>query len=229
MKRKLIPLLLALMLCLSMAVPAAAADDTYVVDEWGVLATSELEELNGLAEQIYDATGVAVFFILTNEAELEDYDISGHMGYRADYFVMIDNDSDWDYYAGGDGEKLDKDALRAAYDAYDTYVDGIEQYLLAADEALPARSSVSDHSGDTYEESDGPAFDWVKYGLISLGIGLVVGLITVLILKGQLKSVRKQNQANNYERPGSMHLTMQSDIYLYRNVTRVKRQTNNSK
>ena len=95
----------------------------------------------------------------------------------------------------------------------------------------PEAEAVADLRGEYtyYEEDLGPSFEWGKYLLISLGIGLVVGLITVLILKGQLKSVRKQNQANQYERPGSMHLTMQSDIYLYRNVTRVKRQTNNSK
>ena len=79
-----------------------------------------------------------------------------------------------------------------------------------------------------YESYDGPAFDFGKYALIAFGIGLVIGLIVVLILRGQLKTVRKQNQANNYVRPGSMNLTISNDIYLYSNVIRTRRQTNNN-
>ena len=63
---------------------------------------------------------------------------------------------------------------------------------------------------------------------IALIIGVVAGVVVALILKGQLKSVRKQHQANAYVRDGSMHLTMSNDIFLYRNVTRTRKQTNNS-
>jgi uncharacterized protein len=64
--------------------------------------------------------------------------------------------------------------------------------------------------------------------LICAGVGLVIGLIVVLILKGQLKSVRRQNQANAYIRPGSMQVTVARDLFLYRNVTKTRRQSNNS-
>jgi uncharacterized membrane protein YgcG len=47
-------------------------------------------------------------------------------------------------------------------------------------------------------------------------------------MKGQLKSVRMQNQANNYLKAGSMHLTASHDLYLYRHVSRTPRQTNSS-
>ena len=63
---------------------------------------------------------------------------------------------------------------------------------------------------------------------ISLIIGLVIALVVVLILRGQLKSVRKQNQAHSYMKPGSMHLNICSDIFLYRNVTRTKKETSSS-
>ena len=64
--------------------------------------------------------------------------------------------------------------------------------------------------------------------IICAVIGIVIGLITVLVLKGQLKSVRMQNQANNYMIPGSMRLTHSADIFLYRNVTRVAKPQNNN-
>ena len=59
-------------------------------------------------------------------------------------------------------------------------------------------------------------------------IGIVAGLIVVAILAGQLKSVKKQNQARDYVKAGSMRLTERSDIFLYRNVSRVKRDSGSS-
>ena len=56
--------------------------------------------------------------------------------------------------------------------------------------------------------------------LICLLIGIVIGLIAVLIMKGQLKSVRSQNAAGNYVVPGSFGLTESHDLFLYRNLNR---------
>ena len=59
-------------------------------------------------------------------------------------------------------------------------------------------------------------------------VGLVLALIVTSVLKGQLKSVRKQDQANSYVRSGSMQVTLSRDIYLYRHVSRTKRESSNS-
>ena len=75
---------------------------------------------------------------------------------------------------------------------------------------------------------NGFPFAFGKNLLISLVIGIAVGLIVAFILKGQLKTVRKQNQANVYVKQGSMNLTHQSDIYLYRTVSRTKKQSSSS-
>ena len=71
------------------------------------------------------------------------------------------------------------------------------------------------------------SFDYAQYILISLAVGFVIGLIVALILKAQLKSVYRQNRADDYVRPESMHVNLHRDIFLYRNVTRVKRENNN--
>lgn len=75
---------------------------------------------------------------------------------------------------------------------------------------------------------NGFPFNFGKTLLICLVIGLVVGLIVVFILKSQLTSVRKQTQANTYEKPGSMQLTLRNDLFLYRNVVRTKKETNHN-
>ena len=75
---------------------------------------------------------------------------------------------------------------------------------------------------------NGFPFNFGKNLLISLVIGIAVGLIVAFILKSQLKTVRKQDQANVYVKQGSMNLTHQSDIYLYRTVSRTKKQSSSS-
>ena len=75
---------------------------------------------------------------------------------------------------------------------------------------------------------NGFPFNFGKNLLISLVIGIAVGLIVAFILKSQLKTVRKQDQANVYVKQGSMNLTHQSDIYLYRTVSRSKKSSSSS-
>lgn len=64
--------------------------------------------------------------------------------------------------------------------------------------------------------------------IICFVIGLVAALIVTGVMRSQLKSVRKQMGAGDYTRAGSMQLTHSSDLFLYRNVTRVKIQNSSS-
>lgn len=91
--------------------------------------------------------------------------------------------------------------------AFDTFADSCEYYLDGAENGFP--------------------FKFGKNLLISLGVGLLIGLIVALILKAQLKSVRKQDRANVYVKPGSMQVTLRNDLFLYRNVSRTKKQSSN--
>ena len=70
----------------------------------------------------------------------------------------------------------------------------------------------------------GSPFKVGKNLVISLIIGILAGLLVAFILKGQLKSVRKQDSARVYVKKGSMQLNYSRDIFLYRNVTRTKKQ-----
>ena len=63
-------------------------------------------------------------------------------------------------------------------------------------------------------------FDWGFSIIISLGIGLVIGLIAVLVMESQLKSVALQKSAVNYVKPGSLNVTNGSELFLYANVDR---------
>ena len=75
---------------------------------------------------------------------------------------------------------------------------------------------------------NGFPFNFGKNLLVALVIGILAGLIVAFSLKGQLKTVRKQNQANVYVKPGSMQVTVSNDLFLYRNVTRTKKESKSS-
>ena len=55
--------------------------------------------------------------------------------------------------------------------------------------------------------------------LISLVIGLIVAGIYVSILKGQLKSVKMNSGASNYMVKDSLKLSVNSDVYLYKETS----------
>lgn len=66
-----------------------------------------------------------------------------------------------------------------------------------------------------------------EIAVFSLIAGIIISLIVVSCLKSQLKSVRMQAAASSYMRSGSMKLTKSTDRFLYRNITKVRRNTNN--
>ena len=71
-------------------------------------------------------------------------------------------------------------------------------------------------------EINGFPFAFGKNLLISLGIGFLIALIVTGCMKSKLKSVRKQLNAKDYIKQGSMQLTSSKDLYLYNVVHREK-------
>lgn len=363
MKRKIISVLLALILCFSLAFSVSAEPKAidYVVDELDNLADGELEELNEYAAYLYDACGVGIFFVYTNADPLDTYDIDSLTGGMEDYFIMMENESSWETFKGGLGKTIDvatEDELRAVYDAADTYVGGVEDYLYAVAECFPLIADTPEgdilevkeylvfdeadllndseelaleekladlsnkHNAQivvcTIESMDGGdidefleyIYDYMEFGygenrdgvlllvcmdpreyrilsngfageaidsgdidsigdvivsdlsdgnyaaafdafadqcgyyldgyingfpfnfgknlLICLVIGIVAGAVVAFVLKGQLKTVRKQNQANVYVKPGSMQVTVRNDFFLYREVSKTKKESSSS-
>ena len=109
-------------------------------------------------------------------------------------------------------------------DQIDTLCDFMETYLPNG-HYTSAFHSFADQSGEFLEYYlMGSPFKVGKSLAISLIIGIIAGLIVAFILKGQLKSVRKQDQAYGYVKPGSMTVNIQYDIFLYRTVTRTQKQ-----
>ena len=134
MTKRMICTILALVLCFSLAISVSAEAKSldFVVDEYGYLADGEVAELNEYAAYLYDTCGVGIFFVFTKAESLQDYDLDSLTAGLEDYFVMMENDTSWNVFKGGMAEKIDtatEDALRAVYDATDTYVDGVKAFM----------------------------------------------------------------------------------------------------
>lgn len=69
--------------------------------------------------------------------------------------------------------------------------------------------------------------DWLKRLGIAVVIGLIIGLIYASILKGQLKSVIKNDSAADYKRPGSFKLEESRDTFLYSKTEKKEKPKNN--
>lgn len=57
---------------------------------------------------------------------------------------------------------------------------------------------------------------------IGIGCGLIIGIVTVCVMKHGMKTTRQEAMANNYIKDGSFKLTRSSDVFLYSQVTRTK-------
>ena len=111
------------------------------------------------------------------------------------------------------GEQMTPDMADGDYAAaFRTFIQWTDAYITAAREGHP------------YDVDNMPK---EPFSIVYLGVALVIGLITALIvtgvMKSQLKSVAPQRDATSYVRQGSMKLTNQRDLFLYRDVHRTER------
>ena len=233
MNKRLFSTILVLLLVLSMAVSVSAATDAFVYDDAGLLTEGERAALSGRLEQLSDTYNAQIVVATIPSAEGNDVDalleqIYDGMGFgygdQHDGVLLLVCMDPREYrilsngFAGVAIDTYDIDSIGDAFvsDLSDgNYADAFDEFIAQCDSYL-----------DGY--LNGYPFDFGMSLMVSLLIGAVVGLIVALVLKGQLKSVRKQNQANSYVKSGSMRLTLQNDVFLYRNVTKTRKETKNN-
>ena len=232
MKRKIFSVLLAIVFCLSMSVMALAASDANLYDDADLLSDAEETRLGAKLDAAcmqYDAQIViATVSYIDGSVDwfVEEVYDSMNIGYgtnRDGVLLLVCMDTR-EYrilsngYAGvaidgGDinaiGDAIVSDLSDGNYeDAFNTFIDRCEYYLNGYINGFP--------------------FNFGKNLLVAVVIGIIAGVIVAFVLKRQLKTVRKQNQANVYVKPGSMQLTASNDFFLYRTVNRSRKQCNSS-
>lgn len=154
------------------------------------------------------------------------YDYNGYgMGYdRSGILLLVTmQERKWAISTCGD-------AIRIFTDAGQEYIsERFTSYLSDADyeEAFGTFAQLSEdfilqgQTGDPYDVDNMPKKPVTFFSFIrSIMIGIVIAFYVTKVMKGQMKSVRKQAAASSYVKPGSMALTRSKDVFLYNQVTR---------
>ena len=244
--RSLCAVLAALVLLLALAVPAFAAEEGFadlyyrLNDIAEVLNEDEDNELEASLEELsvrqnFDVT-IATIDSLEDEGytsmeeyadDLYDYCEFGYGADRDGVLLLVSiGDRKWHISTCGYGitaftdagiqylgEQMTPDMADGDYAAaFRTFIQWTDTYVTAAREGHPYDVDNMPHE---------------PLSILYLGLALVIGLVTALIvtgvMKSQLKSVALQQDAASYVRQGSMRLTNQRDLFLYRDVHRTER------
>ncbi len=244
MTKKIIAILFALMLCVLSVMPCFAQSDLpRLVDDSGVLSVEEESELLARLDSVSETHQFDLVVVI-----VDDFAGMSAMDYADDFFDY----NGYGYGTGRDGSLLligvNEDyrwistsgfGITAFTDAgisyigneivYDIqsgfYYDAIDSYITLCDDFITQAENGHPYYSDDLPKGKFPFFFSL---LFSVAIGFVIAFIVVLILKGQLKSVRRQATAASYLKAGSMKVTESRDMFLYRNVSKVKKAENNS-
>lgn len=222
MMKKLFALLVSVFLC-SCLVLSASAQAPLVVDNANLLTSSEEAILDASLEETGEELGIDVVVLTvdslggkTARAYADDYyDYNGY-SYSGILLLVSMSEREWYITTSGSAMSMVSDAeVNTIGNRVATKL-GQGNYL---DAFLLFSESVSTFATGGSVSSSRDPIGW----LICIGIGIAVGLIVVLIMKGQLKSVRSQNTASGYQVSGSFGLTQSHELFLFRNVSRTRR------
>lgn len=237
MTKRIFAIIIAALICVSFVFSASAYTQQYVIDYADKLSSSEIEELDLFAEKLETAYGITVLFCITEgtgDVTADEFTAETYDDYTDNENGIIIVNDDWNKtystFVSGDAEEILNDAsvdsMIDAYDSNDSYYGGIYACYELAEEYLENGYSGGyvydgeplNNDADTIgasEEKDGVSIIWLP---VSLLIGLLVGFLIINGIASKNKSVKMQENATVYTRPGSMVITGSADNFLYSNV-----------
>ena len=232
MKKNMTYIILTLLLCIGLSV-TVFAQEGFLFDEADLLSASEEAVLEQKLADLSEAyqTQILVYTVATTEGgnaerllnNLYDTKNFGYGQNRDGVMLLLCMDVR-EYRILSNGFAAD------AIGGYE--IDAIGEAIVSdlSDEYYAAAFTEFADQVAYYLDGhiNGFPFNFGKNLLTALIIGAIAGLITVFVLKGQLKSVYMQNQANVYVRSGSMQVTDSREFFLYREVRRVKKESSSS-
>jgi uncharacterized protein len=98
-------------------------------------------------------------------------------------------------------------------EAFLTYADLCDKFLTQANAGQP-------FDGD-YMPSGPLSVIWIP---VSILIGFILSLLVTAVMKSELKSVHKKENATGYVKTGSLRITNSKDIFLYRKLDRRRKE-----
>ncbi len=240
MNKRILSLLMALILCLGLAVCISAADGPLLYDDADLLSEDQESAIASRLSQMSDKWS-ADFVIYTVDSigdqpilrfsESTFLDNGYGQGSNRDGVILVIcmNPHEWGISGHGSGktavptECIDYIGEQFAdYLTNEDYYTGLAVYLDVIEQFYEKASSGTPYTSFTIQP--------VKFStvVISLVIGLIAAFISTGVMKGKLKTVRTETRANNYFVDGSMNVTRANDFFLYRTVTMTARPKNDN-
>lgn len=256
MKRKMSSLLLCIMLLPVLILHVHAASDLpMVADNADLLSASEEQALEEKAQSLRSEYELDVVIVTADslggksaQDYADDYFDQNGYGYGSNYngilFLISMAEQEWYISTCGDtiyavtdygvqqlgdivvGYLADGDY----YGGFNAFMDALTSYL----DAYQNGSSIdgyADYSGDYYHGDRDEVVYYEKDTspnlFVSLMIGAVSAAVVILIMRSSMNTKRQQRGASSYLKPGSFHLRSHQDMFLYSNVSKVRRQQNN--
>ncbi|MBE7065439.1 MAG: TPM domain-containing protein [Ruminococcaceae bacterium] len=241
--KKYIKNLLLFIICLSVSLSCFAgfgvfaATDPRLVDDADILTDEEELILITMLDEVSEKIKLDVVIVTvddmgykTAEAFADDYmDYNGY-GYNGgeDCVLLAVGMDEREYHFSTRGFGIDaftddaidntKEVLEdhltfdEYYDAFVAFVELTEGYVTSAREGSPYKAP----------------FSFFSNLFVAVAIGFVIALISVSVMKAQLKSVRSNYSAKGYEKQGSMDVKNSSDVFLYKTVSKTARPKSSS-
>ena len=247
----------AVLVCLLLVLPCPAyAAENRVIDEAGLLSSDEVIHLNDQIHGIKTEYELDIVILTVNDLEGKSaqtyaddyYDEKGYgCGENATgVLLLIAMDTrEWYISTCGDAiyaltdyslEVLGDELVYFLssgdyYGAFENFVNSLPKYMLAYQQGDPydgyaaPDEYVSEYGEETvYYPNSGAA----KNPLIAIGVGFVVAVIAILIMRSGMNTAKAKHSAADYLKDGSYRLHTQRDMYLYSHTSRTRRQQNNS-
>lgn len=236
MKRVLL-LILCLVLSFSICIGAAATQDRLLIrDEAGLLAEDEIAMLQERATEISDQyeMEIVIATVLTTgsrdvEAFAEDYYLDYGYGFgedRTGVILLIAMDSPEGRICTVRTFGEARDAV--SDDAADALLEGITNLLSGGMYYSAFNAFLNDLEHQIKDYVELTADEIAIYVVVALGVGALVGFITISVMKSGMKTAVFQRGASDYVRSGTYRILSHRDIFLYSHVTRVRRSNDSS-
>lgn len=235
MKKIIVCFLVLLML----AVPVCA--ENYLIhDDEGLLQSHDVEKLETVYASYAQSHGFTPALVTVDDfGGLSAEEFAGQfydiMAYPEDGILLLISLEEGQWYILTNGECYrrisNQDAQRIGESLVDLIQDGQYYAAFLQFPELAGEIFLDNEPDEIIHPDVAPAVPKKTYGktiAISMGAGLLIGLITVGIMAAKMKTVRAQKEASDYVRPDSFHLTNSRDIFLYSNVHRTPKPKQNS-
>lgn len=221
------------------SVTAQAAGDLARLVDWAdLLSDDEEAELSDRLDEISERQQVDVIVVTVDSLEgasameyADDfYDYNGYgfgTGHDGVLFLMSMGEREWHISTRGYGitaftdaglDYMSEDFLPYLKDgdyagAFNKFAEQCDDYITQA------------KTGSPYDVDNVPMGQFSPVGalLIAIGIGFVISLVVTGFVRLGLHSVYSRSEADSYMKQGSLRLTREHELFLYRTVTKTEK------